>query len=298
MMADFDREHGLTLQQDYFGDPSAWKGLVELLEDTFSIDVSIQDRFGGPDPTSMPFGYFDPDGRCVANFTAFSMPLIVNGKPVKAAGYQSGAVRTEWRERGLYRDLMQRAFAQTAAEGYELDLLLTDKPALYERYGFRTLPQHLFVAKMPKLQQAASTARQLSLEAPNDLRLIKSLLQNRQPVSNQFAVARQMEMFLLNASFNSAIRLTALGDEAIIAWTFDGATFWLLDIAATAIPSLATILSALDVEPERIEICFSPDRLECEVSSEPYEGYTVLMARGKAADDITGPLMLSPMAEF
>ncbi len=297
-MSDIAQTHGLTLRQDYFGDPVAWKGLVDLLEDTFSIDVGIQDRFGGPDPSSTPFGYFDGDGRCVANFTAFSMPLIINGKPVKAAGYQSGAVLPEWRGRGLYRDLIQRAFARTEAEGYEFDLLLTDKPALYERYGFRILSQHLFVAKMPKLQQSGLTARQLSLESPDDLRQIKSLLQNRQPVSAQFAVARQMEMFLLNASFNSAIRLTALGDEAVIAWTFDGATFWLLDVAGTAIPSLATILSALDIEPDRIEICFSPDRLDCQASLQPYEGHTMLMARGKAADDILGPLMLSPMAEF
>ncbi|MGV1790235.1 GNAT family N-acetyltransferase [Rhizobium sp. A37_96] len=290
--------HELTLRQDYFGDSAAWKGLVDLLQDTFSIDVAIQDRFGGPDPTSMPFGYFDDDGRCVANLSAFSMPLIVNGRVIKAAGYQSGAVRPEWRGRGLYRDLMQRAFARTAAEGYELDILLTDKPALYERYGFRSLPQHVFVARMPTPQKSGSTARQLCLEAPDDLRLVRTLLQNRQPVSAQFAVVRQMEMFLLNACFNSAIRLTALSGNAVIAWTFDGETLWLLDIAGTAIPPLATILSALDVEPDRIEICFSPDRLDCDVSLQPYEGYTVLMVRGKAADEIAGPLMLSPMAEF
>ncbi|MGY5777941.1 GNAT family N-acetyltransferase [Rhizobium sp. LEGMi135b] len=290
--------HDLTLRQDYFDDPIAWMGLVDLLQDTFSIDISLQAQFGGPDPTSMPFGYFDDDGRCVANFSAFSMPMIVNGQLVKAAGYQSGAVRPEWRGRGLYRDLMQRAFARTAAEGYELDLLLTDKPALYERYGFRILPQHISVARVPKLQKSDLTARQLSLEAPEDLRLIKRLLQERQPASARFAVIRQMEMFLLNASFNSAIRLTALANDTVIAWTFDGATFWLLDVVGPAIPSLATTLSALDVEPERIEICFSPDGLDCEASLEPYEGYTMLMVRGKAADDIVGPLMLSPMAEF
>ena len=297
-MSELGRDHGLTLRQDYFDDPSAWNALVDLLQDTFSIDVSILDQFDGPDPTSMPFGYFDADGRCVANFSAFSMPMIINGRVVKAAGYQSGAVRPEWRKRGLYRDLMQRAFSHTATEGYELDLLLTDKPALYERYGFRILPQHIFVAQTPTLQKSDLSARQLSLEAPDDLRLIETLLQNRQPASAQFAVVRQMEMFLLNASFNSAIRLTALGDDTVVAWTFDGATFWLLDIVGTAIPSLATIVSALDIEPERIEICFSPDRLDCEVSLEPYDGYTMLMVRGKAAADIVGPLMLSPMAEF
>ncbi|MBN8949918.1 MULTISPECIES: GNAT family N-acetyltransferase [unclassified Rhizobium] len=297
-MTELAQAHGLTLREDYFDDPAAWNGLVELLQDTFSIDVSLQDRFGGPDSSSMPSGYFDSEGCCVANFTAFSMPMMINGRAVKAAGYQSGAVRPEWRERGLYRDLMQRAFERTAAEGYELDLLLTDKPALYERYGFRTVPQHVFVAKLPKLEKSDRSARQLSLESPDDLSLIKSLLQNRQPVSNRFAVIRQMEMFLLNACFNSAIRLTTLGDETVVAWTFDGATLWLLDVAGTVIPSLATIVSALDIEPDRIEVCFSPDRLNCETSLEPYEGYTMLMARGKAADEIAGPLMLSPMAEF
>jgi len=297
-MSELARADGLTLRQDYFDDPSAWKGLVDLLQDTFSIDIGIQDQFGGPDRSSMPFGYFDQEGRCVANFSAFSMPMMVNGRAVKAAGYQSGAVRPEWRERGLYRDLMQRAFDRTAAEGYELDLLLTDKPALYERYGFRTVPQHVFVAQIPKLQKSESSVRQLSLETPDDIGLIKSILQSRKPVSSCFAVVRQMEMFLLNACFNPAIRLTALGDDAVIAWTFDGATFWLLDVAGITIPSLATILSALDIEPDRIEICFPPDRLDCQASPEPYEGYTVLMARGKAAGEITGPLILSPMAEF
>ncbi|OCI97006.1 acetyltransferase [Rhizobium sp. AC27/96] len=297
-MSDLAQQHDLTLRQDYFADPSAWNALVDLLQDTFSIDINLQASFGGPDPSSMPSGYFDADGRCVANFSAFSMPMIINGRSVKAAGYQSGAVRPEWRGRGLYRDLMQRTFARTKAEGYELDLLLTDKPALYERYGFRALPQHVFIAQTAKPQQSGQTARQLSLETPDDVRLIKTLLQSRQPVSARFAVTRQTEMFLLNAGFNTAIRLTALGDDTVIAWTFDGATFWLLDVVGTTMPSLAAILSALDLEPDRIEICFSPDRLDCEVSLEPYEGYTMLMARGKAADDIAGPILLSPMAEF
>ncbi len=297
-MPELGRDHELTLRQDYFDDPAAWNALIHLLQDTFSIDVGVLDHFGGPDATSMPFGYFDHEGRCVANFSAFSMPMVINGRAAKAVGYQSGAVRPEWRGRGLYRDLMQRAFARTTAEGHELDLLLTDKPVLYERYGFRILPQHIFVAQTPTLLKSDLSVRQLSLEAPDDLRLVKTLLQERQPVSTRFAVVRQMEMFLLNASFNSAIRLTALADDTVVAWTFDGATFWLLDVVGPAIPSLTTILSALNVEPERIEICFSPDGLDCEVSLEPYEGYTMLMVRGKAADEITGPLMLSPMAEF
>ncbi|MDL2399007.1 GNAT family N-acetyltransferase [Rhizobium mayense] len=289
---------GLILRQDYFNDPPAWSALVDLLQDTFSIDISLQDQFGGPDPSSMPFGYFDETGRCVANFSAFSMPLVINGRFFKAAGYQSGAVRPDWRGRGLYRDLMQRAFARTKAEGFELDILLTDKPALYERYGFRTFPQHVFAGPPPETAEPPPPARGLSLQDRDDLRLMKTLLQNRAPVSRRFAVVGQMEMFHLNACFDRDIRLTLVTDATIVAWKFHGHTLRLLDVAGPAIPPLATISSALDLRTERIEVCFPPDRLDWDGTPAPYQGYTSLMMRGDAADNIDGPIMLSPMAEF
>ncbi|MBB4009540.1 hypothetical protein [Allorhizobium taibaishanense] len=62
---------GLTLRQGYFEDPRSFQGLVDLLQDVFGIDIGAQNLLGGPDPTCMPFGYFDTDGRCVANFSVF-----------------------------------------------------------------------------------------------------------------------------------------------------------------------------------------------------------------------------------
>lgn len=115
-MADPDQQHGLIFRQDYFADLAAFAALVDLLHDTFSIDIGLQSQLSGPDPSSMPFGYFDADGRCVANFSVFSMPLMFNGRVVKAAGYQSGAVRPEWRGRGLYRDLMRRSARRLALQ--------------------------------------------------------------------------------------------------------------------------------------------------------------------------------------
>jgi GNAT superfamily N-acetyltransferase len=297
-MTDLGQQFGLTFRQDYFADPVAWAGLVDLLRDTFSIDISLQDQFGGPDPTSMPFGYFDSDGRCVANFSAFSMPLMINGRSVKAAGYQSGVVRPEWRGRGLYRDLMQRAFARTKAEGFELDILLTDKPALYERYGFKTVPQRIFAGPPPKMTGRFPRARPLSLKDAGDLDLLKTLLQSRVPVSQRFAVAGQMEMFHLNACFDPDIRLTLVAYTTVVAWKFDGRVPRILDVVGITIPSLATIQSALGIPSSRIEVCFPPDQLDWQGMAESYQGHTSLMMRGEAADDIGGPIMLSPMAEF
>ncbi|MDE1996964.1 MAG: GNAT family N-acetyltransferase [Rhizobiaceae bacterium] len=297
-MAELADQHGLTFRQDYFADPAAFRALATLLHDTFSIDISLQSAFCGPDPSSMPFGYFDADGRCVANFSVFSMPLVIKGRKVKAAGYQSGAVRPEWRRRGFYRDLMQRAFAYARADGYELDILLTDKPALYERYGFRTIPQHVFVGPPPVPAMTGLTAKRLSLQGAADLDVMKRVLLTRAPVSRRFAVAGQMEMFHLNACFDAGIRLTLVDEKTIVAWKYEGATVRLLDIAAATIPPLGEILATLEIQPQRVEVCFPTDRLGWTGTPEPYQGYCALMVRGDAAGFIDGPIMLSPMAEF
>src|SRR5688572_9437787 len=99
----------LTYVQGYFGEPLRRAAFADLMADIFGIDLFVFDAVYGPDPTSMPFAYFDPTGRCVGNLSAFPMPMMIGGSRVNAIGFQSGAVRQEWRGRGLYRDLLNRA---------------------------------------------------------------------------------------------------------------------------------------------------------------------------------------------
>lgn len=290
----------LTFRQDYFEDPAAWAALVVLLHETFGIDVSVQDRFGGPDPTSMPFAYFDENGICVANLSAFSMPMMVDGGLVKAAGFQSGAVRPQWRGRGLYRDLMRRAFSWSDAQGFELGLLLTDKPAIYQPYGFKILPQHQFSGPAPVAAKPIGASRSVFLDNAGDVALVKRLLRERTPVSSIFAVAAQAEMFLLNGCFDPSIRLSYLDQpESVVAWKSGEADcLRLLDVVGKTIPPLSVILAALDQRPSRVEVCLPPDRLAWQGTPEPFPSHTSLMVRGDAADRLRQPVMLSPMAEF
>jgi GNAT superfamily N-acetyltransferase len=290
----------LTFRQDYFGDPVAFRGLVALLQDIFGIDIGLQNRLGGPDPSSMPFGYFDGPDRCVANFSAFSMPLVIGGRTVKAAGYQSGAVRPDFRGQGLYRDLMRRAFSWADAAGFEAGILLTDKPDLYAPYGFHVVPQFQFCGKVPTSDIARTDARELDLTRPEDLALVQRILCGRQPVSNLFAVARQSEMFLLNACFDPGIRLSFLPAlNAVIAWKMtDDNTLQLLDIGARHIPPLVEITAALGLPAEGIAILFPPDRLNWKGEPQIYEGSCALMIKGFEPSTFPQPAMLSPMADF
>jgi GNAT superfamily N-acetyltransferase len=291
----------LQLKTGYFGDPKAFSALVDLLRDTFDIDIGLADKFGGPDPTSMPSGYFDADGRCVANFSAFSMPLVIGGRPVRAVGYQSGAVRPEFRRRGLYRDLMRRAFAWADRQDFELGILLTDKPKLYELYGFRSVPQHAFRGTVLAATGPSLAARALSLDNADDVRLVRRLLATREPVSRVFAAGGDAAGFLLNACFDPEIRLSYLpGLDAVAAWKQAGQEFRLFDIVAVQIPTLTEIVAALGVNASEATVCFPPDRLAWQAAQpELYHGVCDLMIKPMQPVALPAdPFMLSPMAEF
>ena len=290
---------GLTFQSGYFGDRRDFLALAGLLEDTFGIDIALLDRFGGPDLSAMPFGMFDDGGRCVANFSAFSMPLVVDGKVINVAGYQSGAVRPDFRGRGLYRDLMERTFAWSDEQGFEAGILMTDKPDLYSRYGFESVPQHCFRGPLP-VSHTASEARSLSLDDAADLALLTRLLETRADVSERFAARGQTETFLLNACFDPDIRLSHVaGPDAVVAWKQENDTLRILDVVAVRMPELAEITGALGTGARHVEVLFPTDRLGWHGEAVPYQGSCDLMMRSRTASPVpAGPFMLAPMADF
>ena len=290
---------GLRFRQDYFSDPAAWVALVSLLDDTFGIDIDPLRELGGADPTSMPFGWFTDEGVLAANLSAFAMPFVLNGRLVNAAAFQSGAVRPPWRGRGLYRDVTRKALAWCETQGFEVIILYTDKPALYEPYGFRSLPLHKYVGAAP-MSEGAVTSRSLQPRDADDLALLQVLLRNRKPISETLAVASSPAMFLINTQFDPDVRLSYLKEsKAVIAWKMPAAGhFVLLDVIATEIPPIAAILAGLGIEATVVETLFRPDRVGWSGKALSYEGGTRLMLRGMEEVSLDHPAMLSPMADF
>ncbi|MBB2795331.1 UNVERIFIED_ORG: GNAT superfamily N-acetyltransferase [Rhizobium pisi] len=291
---------GLTFRQDYFGDAAGWAALVRLLQDIFGIDIGPLQQLGGPDPTSMPFGWFDADGELAANLSAFALPFVLNGRIVHAAGLQSGAVRPPWRGRGLYRDLTVKALDWCERQGFEAVILYTDKPSLYEPYGFRAMPLHRYVGTAPTPEIDATLARPLLPANADDLALLQLLLKARSPVSTTFSVTTNAAMFLINTQLDPDVRISFLEDcRGAIAWKLDGTgRFSLLDVVAAEIPSLAAILGGLDIASAAVEVLFRPDKLGWTGTPQPFESGTTLMLRGLGDDAPHFPAMLSPMADF
>jgi GNAT superfamily N-acetyltransferase len=290
---------GLAFRQDYFADRTAWNALVRLLDDTFAIDIGPLMELGGPDPTSMPFGWFTDDGILAANLSAFAMPVVINGRRIRAAGLQSGAVRPPWRGRGLYRDVTLKALAWCQEQGSEAIILYTDKPGLYVPYGFRTLPMHCYRGAAPLLQ-TRRRERFLDPLDGRDLTLLQSLLESRESVSATLAVVASPAMFLINTQLDPGVRLSYLEEfRAAIAWKMrDDGTFVLLDVVAPVIPSLSDILGGLGLSVPSVAVHFRPDRLGWEGEAVALDGGTCLMIRSGEAISPDAPAMLSPMADF
>lgn len=291
---------GLTFRQDYFGDPAGWAALVRLLQDIFGIDIGPLQQLGGPDPSSMPFGWFDAEGELAANISAFALPFVLNGRIVHAAGLQSGAVRPPWRGRGLYRDVTVKALEWCDRQGFEAVILYTDKPSLYEPYGFHAIPLHRYEGAAPAPSSSAARARPLLPTNADDLALLQSLLKGRSPVSTSLAVTVNAAMFLINTQLDPDIRVSFLEDkQAVIAWKVDEAgRFSLLDVVAADMPPLTAILSGLKIAPISVEVLFRPDKLGWEGAPQSLESGTRLMLRGLGDATPDFPAMLSPMAEF
>lgn len=292
--------HGLTFRQDYFGDPAGWQALVDLLQDIFGIDIGPLQQMGGPDKTSMPFGWFDADGVLVANLSAFALPFVINGRRINAAGLQSGVVRPAWRGRGLYRDVTKKVLDWCASQGFEALILTTDKPDLYTPYGFRSLPLHRFEGAAPAPVAADRPSRRLMPSDAGDLALLQTLLAERTPVSNTLAVTGNAAMFLINTRLDPDVRVDFLPDyQAAIAWKMPRPDhFSLLDVVAAEMPPLAAILGGLGAKPATAEILFRPDKLGWHGEARPIEGGTQLMVCGLDGVELEHPAMLSPMADF
>lgn len=291
---------GLTFRQDYFDDPAGWKAISDLLMTVFGVDISPLDALGGHDRSNMPSAYFDAGGRCVANFAAFSMPLVIDGRKVRAAACQSGAVLPDYRGRGLFRELIRITLERCEQAGFEAIVLYTDKPALYEPYGFVAFREQTFSGPAPLVAKTIASARRLSVGNPADLALLRETLACRAPVSNRIAVCDQSLMFLLNAYLVDDVTLSWLeAQQAVIAWRQPRVGHVeLLDIVAAEIPTLDTILAGLGLAPKTVTVQFPPDRLGWEGTASAVEGDLVFMMRGPETLMPQGPFRLSPMAEF
>jgi predicted N-acetyltransferase YhbS len=287
----------LTFRRTGVVDAAPRRAVKALLGTVFGLDFTRFDALGLDDPSTVSFSAFEGE-LCVANISAFAMPVIAGGQRLRAFGLQSGAVLPAYRGRGLYRRVTGEALAWCEAQGAELLLLYTDKPALYTPWGFATLPEHRFVGQAPQPSGTAAS-RRLSLDSEEDVALLHALLERRAPVSERFGVLGHASMALFNLLARPTFTVDWLDGHgvAVVTANQQDGSLRLIDIIGPAIPSLAALIGALGVAPRRIEVSFPTDRLGWDGTGQP-RGADIFMGCGPRLHDLPFPLGLPETASF
>lgn len=286
----------LVFRQAFFDDPAARAAYLALMRAVFELDVAQRDAMFGIDSTCRPFAVFDPEGSCVASVEVLALPLVIEGARCPAMAVRSVAVHEDWRGHGLFRTLMEEALAWCDKISAGPVLLYTEESMLYERFGFRDVPQHKVVGAAPPVSPGFEV-RRLSLGLPDNVTLITRLLTDRAPVSDHVAVTGAGILFLTQVAGDENLSLDyAVSLDALIVSRQHNALLTLVDIVAPRIPPLPALLAVLGWAPRRIEILFPPDKLGW--SGVPLRDDTGLMIRGAWPAAFDRPFMLPPTAEF
>ncbi len=250
---------------------------------------------------STPFVHRE-EGKVVAHAGVLELPLVIEGRPVRAAGVHAVATDPAHRGRGHMKRVVEAALA-FVDERYELAVLTAGEAELYTRFGFRVVPEHRFVGGKPGIATAASRVaraktpatpgedrlprggsppplRRLDPDRAEECAILRRLLRDRAPVSALLGVTRESPVFLFNTAGHPLHYAPDL--DAVLMFDVVDRSLRLKDVVADAIPSLEEVLARVPEPFERVEVWFAPDRLGGNLRAEPwiFGGDEVLMARG------------------
>ncbi|WP_139488011.1 GNAT family N-acetyltransferase [Brevibacillus dissolubilis] len=310
--------NNLNFFSKYSSDQDMRERLYPLFDAVFGIPVDVLRDFyarGFWNPSYQPYTLFDGE-RAVANASMFDMPLVINGTQIHAAGIQSVMTHPEYRGLGLMKQVFGKMLEEID-EQYEITILMTENPALYTPYGFRTVQEHYFTAAAPDeasveaavqehrslLHNGLSTnqyARKLEFFEQNDLRIVRECFDGHQPLSKRFAPVSHQPSFALNM-YNPYYQAKLYFSEdynSLLIFDVDGDTLRLFDVIGRKLPAIEQICSQIEEPFSQIQFYFEPDALGVRAyETVPYESGSHLMVRGRF--DVEGqPFKLPITAAF
>jgi hypothetical protein len=189
---------------------------------------------------------------------------------------------------------------------YDTLVLTTLIPDYYTRFGFRPVREHAFARALPPA--APGTGGRPLTEAPDDLRLLRRLLERRAPVSERLGSRADDVVFvvavLLTWGDFSRLHYHA-GLDAISVHEVRDRTLVLYDVVAASIPPLPALAAAIGAGADRVLTFFAPDRLGDGFQAQPWDQkqteamggdwFAGLMARGPFVGE-DAEIMLPPLS--
>lgn len=217
--------------------------LFPLFEEVFGITIQTLKDFserGYWDDTYKALSFLQED-KAIANVAAFSLPLIINGERINAAGIQSVMTHPNFRRQGLMTELM-REMIEEIDKQCECSLLFTEKPELYTSFGFKVVQEYLMTIPYDK-NNNNSLLRKLDYYIEEDRQLIHETIESSQRLSNNFSTLNFHPSFYLNmydSEWNEKLYYSEKLD-ALIVYEVDNEKLKLYGVFAPVIPVLDEI---------------------------------------------------------
>ncbi|OPD58340.1 GNAT family N-acetyltransferase [Bacillus anthracis] len=266
--------------------------LFPLFEEVFGIPSQTLHDFserGYWDDTYKALSFLQED-KAIANVAVFSLPLLVNGERINAAGIQSVMTHPNFRRQGLMKQLMSKMIEEIDKK-CECTLLFTEKPELYTSYGFKVVQEYLMTIPYDKKDNNDSLLRELDYYMEEDRKLIHETIDSSQRLSNNFSTLNFHPSFYLNmynSEWNEKLYYSEKLD-ALIVYEVDNEKLKLYGVFAPVIPVLDEICGEIAERFTEIEFYFSPDQLGVEgVQLTELQSSKYLMVRSSRELDLKG----------
>lgn len=271
--------------------------LLDTSFDRLSERIRIADALGAPwHAHSTPFVRFVGD-IAVAHVGVMAVPVRVDGRNAVIGGIHAVCTRPAYRRRGHFREVMAEALEHCDAH-FSATWLFTSRPQLYEPFGFRVVPEHVFTIAAHTAHGTATPFERLCADRKDHVDRLHRLLATRTPVSHVLAVTDPGWLFLMNEAFDSRglARLHYAADlDVIAAYEMHGRELHLLDLAGPRVPLLAEMLERIPGRFDRVVLHFVPDRLEgLPWQARPAATRDLLMVRGALGIE-DHPLCVPPL---
>ncbi len=186
----------MELIKDYKHDPALRASFEALAHETFGLNLEPWYRAGFWDSTYVPYSLAE-NGRVIANVSANTVYLTVDGRPVNAIMLGTVMTHKDYRGKGYAALLMNRALEEYRASA-DLIYLFANERALdfYPRFGFIPREEQQCFVNLKEVTAKPESYRILNIRKVDDLALVRRL------ISSGFSARKR-----LNVTGNGALIL-------------------------------------------------------------------------------------------
>ncbi|MBY6036780.1 GNAT family N-acetyltransferase [Fictibacillus nanhaiensis] len=277
------------------------EALYPLFEQVFGIPTSMLEDYysrGFWNPDYCPYTLFK-EKQAVANVSVIPMKWMMGGKIVIAAGIQSVMTLPSERGQGHMTRLMRHVL-HDLKDNYSHVFLQTENPALYKKYGFVNVEEHIFISNAIKNNKVREcTLRKLDYQKEEDLKVIQSCFLKQYPNSYIFTPLSYQHSFYLNLYNPYLAEKLYYSDslDLLLVYLVEDGILKLFDVIGKKRISLHDICEQIPELFTEVEIYFTPDQLTHSYPLQYKKKEGTLMVKGELPFD-QGPVAYPFTASF